>query len=89
MAAYKIFKILDRKPKIILDDPTKKIASNLEGSIEFKNISFAYPTRPGNKILDNISLSIKKNSKVALVGESGCKNIIFIFINTMKEYRKL
>lgn len=76
MAAYKIFKILDRKPKIILDDPTKKIATNLEGSIEFKNITFAYPTRPDNKILDKITLSLKKNSKVALVGESGCKNIL-------------
>lgn len=72
MAAYKIFKILDRKPKIILDDPTKKAANNLEGSIEFKNIQFAYPIRQEVKILDNINISIKKNSKVALVGESGC-----------------
>jgi ABC-type bacteriocin/lantibiotic exporter with double-glycine peptidase domain len=37
-------------------------------SIEFKNVSFAYDS---NKILTNITFSMRKNEKVALVGPSG------------------
>ena len=36
--------------------------------IEFKNVTFSYDTR---KILDNISLKIKQNTTVAIVGPSG------------------
>ena len=40
-----------------------------EGTIEFRNVTFAY--RPGVQILKSISFKIVKNSKVALVGPSG------------------
>lgn len=53
----------------------------MEGRIEFKNIKFAYPTRPEAKILDNINLIINKKTKVALVGESGC----LLLLNYLKQ----
>lgn len=40
------------------------------GKIEFKNVSFSYPTRAG-KVLDNISFIIKPGEKVAFIGHSG------------------
>lgn len=40
------------------------------GNIEFKNVSFQY--EENEKILDDISFSIKSNTHVAFVGESGC-----------------
>jgi ATP-binding cassette subfamily B (MDR/TAP) protein 1 len=64
---------LDNPPKIITDDKSKKMVdSSLKGDIEFKNVSFTYPARPDNKVLDGFDLKIPRNKKTALVGESGC-----------------
>ena len=47
--------------------------SNLQGNIEFKNVSFYYPSDESKKlILDNINLNFTHGKKIALVGESGC-----------------
>jgi ATP-binding cassette, subfamily B, bacterial len=43
----------------------------LNGEIVFKNISFAYPSRPDFQVLDNLNFEIKAGEKVALVGQSG------------------
>ena len=40
------------------------------GNIEFKNVSFGYI--PEEKVLDDVSFTIKSNTHVAFVGESGC-----------------
>ena len=50
----------------------KKSANEIQGKIELKNVTFAYPTKPEQKILKNISLTIEKGQKAALVGYSGC-----------------
>ena len=41
---------------------------DLNGDIEFKNVSFKYDS---NEVLDDISFKVKKGQTVALVGESG------------------
>ena len=45
-AAEKVFEFIDRQSQMPLDmgnyDPTK-----VDGKIEFKNVSFYYPSRPG------------------------------------------
>lgn len=43
----------------------------LEGRIEFRNVTFAYPSRPDVNVLRDISFTIKPGEKVALVGPSG------------------
>ena len=52
--------------------------NNLKGKIEFKNVTFSYPTKPNQKILRNISFVIPSTKWVALVGnsESGKTTII-------------
>ena len=47
-------------------------AKDIKGKIEFKNVSFAYPTRKDQKILKNISFVIQPGQAAALVGYSGC-----------------
>ena len=39
--------------------------------VEFKDASFAYPSRQNVKVLKNINLKIRKGESVALVGASG------------------
>lgn len=43
----------------------------LKGEIEFRDISFAYPSRPESLILNHVNLTIKPGQQVALVGSSG------------------
>lgn len=40
-------------------------------SVQFDNVTFAYPTRPESKVLKRLDLSIKAGQVVALVGGSG------------------
>lgn len=66
-----IFYVIKRKPKIIRNDQTKKICDKVEGDILFKNVEFAYPTRPDQLVLRKVNIEIMKNKKTAFVGESG------------------
>lgn len=43
----------------------------LKGSIDFKNVRFAYPSRKEIQILEDLNLQIKAGEQVALVGPSG------------------
>lgn len=52
-------------------EENKKTVTRLGGGIELNNISFRY-TKDGPMILDNLSLKIKPNQYVAIVGKTGC-----------------
>lgn len=73
-AAYDIYKVIERKTKIAINDEAGIKPSDIEGSIEFKNVEFTYPSRQGvdNKVLRGVDLVIPKGKRVALVGETGC-----------------
>lgn len=64
----RIDKILDADNPI--KDPAQpKSLSAFTGSIDFNHVGFYYD--PGRQILDDINVSIKKGSSIAIVGESG------------------
>ena len=67
-AAERIFEVLDT-PEKVTDPPTPKILSNLNDSIQYSNISFSY--NGTDKVLDDISFTVKKGEVVAFVGPSG------------------
>lgn len=71
-AAYGMYKIIESKPKIKENDPEAIVPKKVEGTFEFRNVSFNYPSRPSIQILKNISFKIPAGSKVAFVGETGC-----------------
>lgn len=50
-------------------DIGRKIAHKINGSIEFKNINYAY--RSGKDVLHNVSFNINPGETLALVGHSG------------------
>jgi ABC-type multidrug transport system fused ATPase/permease subunit len=43
----------------------------IDGSIQFKDVNFRYAQRDDVQVLKNVSFSIEKNDKIALVGSSG------------------
>ena len=75
VVAFKsLYSTLDTKsliPPFKRDNEGKISASNIKGRIELKHVYFAYPTRPEQVILKDVSLTIEPGQQVALVGYSG------------------
>ncbi|KAJ9591025.1 hypothetical protein L9F63_027767, partial [Diploptera punctata] len=69
MAAGRMFRLMDRKPRIPLAPDGNEIK---EGTIEYSRVRFQYPTRPEVAILRGLNLNILQGKTVALVGPSGC-----------------
>ena len=70
-AAASIFGIIDRPSQIDAASDAGKTPASCKGRIEFKNVTFAYPTRPEQYALRNFSLVVENGESVALVGRSG------------------
>ncbi|KAK1271129.1 putative multidrug resistance protein [Acorus gramineus] len=70
-AVKSVFMILGRKSKVEPNDPDGIIAEKLIGSIEIKEVSFAYPLRPRQMVLVGLSLTVEAGKTIALVGQSG------------------
>ena len=75
ITAFKsLFRILQTPSEINAFEEANKdksFPSEFKGKIEFKNVTFAYPTKPDNIILKNLNLTINPGQHVALVGFSG------------------
>lgn len=68
-SAKRINEVLDCELEII--DGNLDISTlNEKGTIEFKNVSFAYPGANGN-VLDDISFKVEQGETVAIVGATG------------------
>ncbi|KAG5535023.1 hypothetical protein RHGRI_022958 [Rhododendron griersonianum] len=70
-AGEKILKLIQRVPKIDSDNMDGQILESILGEVEFKNVEFAYPSRPDTPIFQNFNLKIPSGLTVALVGGSG------------------
>ncbi|CAH9084109.1 unnamed protein product [Cuscuta epithymum] len=67
----RIMEVIKRVPSIDWESKEGQTLENVCGELEFRNVDFAYPTRPESKILEDFSLRIPAGKKVALVGGSG------------------
>ena len=65
-ASERIFEFLEYDDEE--NDSTEKI-SEIKNEITFENVSFGYT--PNEKVIDNLSFSVKKGQKIAIVGETG------------------
>jgi len=69
-AAEKVFQLLDRKSTMPLDEGDYA-PKTVNGTVEFKDVCFSYPTRPDQPVLRNLSFSVPNGKVTALVGSSG------------------
>lgn len=70
-AGYKLMEIIKQKPSIVQDSSDGKCLAEVNGNIEFKNVSFSYPSRPDVMIFRDFSISFPAGKTVAVVGGSG------------------
>jgi ABC-type multidrug transport system fused ATPase/permease subunit len=70
-ATDRVFELIDGEIENIELLKENTAAKPSKGEIEFKDVSFNYPTRPEFDVLKSISFSAKTGEKVALVGSSG------------------
>ena len=71
VAGKTAYEIIEREPKIKMDDSQAKPIGDILGKIEFKNVTFRYPTRPEQKVLDDFSATFEEGKTTAIVGASG------------------
>ena len=71
-AAAEMKTLFDRKPDIDSWSTEGEVLEGMEGSIEFRDVHFRYPTRPEQPVLRGLNLTVKPGQYVALVGASGC-----------------
>lgn len=64
--------LFDRVPAIDSWSKDGEMLDHMEGSIEFRDVHFRYPTRPEQPVLRGLNLTVKPGQYVALVGASGC-----------------
>ncbi|KAI5557616.1 hypothetical protein BDE02_18G116000 [Populus trichocarpa] len=63
--------MIHRVPEIDSADEQGKTISDVKGEVEFRDIDFEYPSRPGILVLNKFNLRVMAGQTVGLVGASG------------------
>jgi ATP-binding cassette, subfamily B (MDR/TAP), member 1 len=71
IAGYKLLEVIRQKPSIVNDHKDGKWLAEVHGNIEFKDVTFSYPSRPDVMIFRDFSLFFPAGKTVAVVGSSG------------------
>ncbi|HYV70594.1 MAG TPA: ABC transporter transmembrane domain-containing protein [Pseudolabrys sp.] len=80
-AAERLFEILDAEPQIKAPSRPLVLPTPARGAVEFKDVSFEYPSRPNAPVLNHVSFRVAPGEKLALVGPSGAgKSTVFQLI---------
>lgn len=66
-ASLRLFEVMDTKP----EPSGELIPTTMEWTLQLKDVSFAYPTRPEVSIYDKINLTIRPACCTCVVGSSG------------------
>ncbi|MFS8011210.1 putative ABC transporter, AAA+ ATPase domain, ABC transporter type 1, transmembrane [Helianthus anomalus] len=70
-ASKRIKEVIKRVPAIDSENMEGEIIHQVYGEVEFKNVKFAYPSRPELMVFEDFNLKVPAGRTVALVGGSG------------------
>ncbi|XWW96038.1 hypothetical protein V2A60_004008 [Cordyceps javanica] len=70
-AAASLQRLLSQKSEIDPSSIDGTDPGNIQGHVQFNSVSFAYPSRPDNLALDNVSFTIPAGANIAFVGATG------------------
>jgi ATP-binding cassette subfamily B protein len=77
-AAERLFEILHIKPDVKAPEHPVRLPEPARGEVAFRDVHFAFPTRPDISALQGVSFHVRPGEKVAIVGPSGAgKSTIF------------
>ena len=72
ISVFKTMRTESLIPPFYKDNLGKIEPTDLKGKIEFRNVTFAYPTKPEIDVLKEVSFIIEPGQSAGLVGYSGC-----------------
>ena len=72
ISVFKTMRTPSLIPPFLKENEGKIVPENLTGKIEFKHVTFAYPTKPDIEVLKDVSFIIEPGQSAGLVGYSGC-----------------
>lgn len=70
-ATERILEILDMDGELEVEQERTTSSLKLKGEVEYRNVSFSYPTRKDIQVLKDVNFVIEPGKKIALVGASG------------------
>jgi len=77
-AAERLTELLDELPGIAAPADPQPLPVPARGEVVFEKVGFAYPVRPGQSALGELSFTVRSGETVAIVGPSGAgKSTIF------------
>lgn len=74
-AAGRVFEILEEENETP-DSPNAPVLDNCKGNVKIDNVSFSYTKE--KPLIKGFSLDVKSDSKIAIVGPTGCGKTTFI-----------
>lgn len=68
VAMQRITTILEAEPEVL---DGQALTEPIKGKIEFRNVSFAYPSNKETKTIDNVSFTVDTGSQLGIIGPAG------------------